>query len=195
MSQPTDAPTAADSRPIDARLQVRKASVEDAESFARIMADPGVYPQLLQLPYGDAALWRQRLAEMLAPGRGDQLLVVTEGGDGPVLGAAGLHASGTSPRRRHAMGLGIHVLPSWHGRGVGSLLMTSLCELADRWLGLLRLELEVYADNHPAQRLYRRFGFEQEGMHRAFALRDGRFVDALSMARLNPAPLQGFAHG
>jgi putative acetyltransferase len=87
------------------------------------------------------------------------------------------------------------VLPSWHGRGVGSLLMQSLCELADRWLGLLRLELEVYADNEPAQRLYRRFGFEPEGVHRAFALRDGRFVDALSMARLNPAPLQGFAHG
>jgi putative acetyltransferase len=174
---------------------VRKACVEDAESFARTMADPGVYPQLLQLPYADAALWRQRLAEILAPGRGDHLLVVTEGADGPLLGAAGLHAAGQSPRRRHAMGLGIHVLPAWHGRGVGSLLMQSLCDLADRWLGLLRLELQVYADNEPAQRLYRRFGFEEEGVHRAFALRDGRFVDALAMARLNPAPLRGFAHG
>ncbi len=177
-------------RPTDARLAVRKACVGDAESFARMMADPGVYPQLLQLPYADADQWRHRLADLLAPGKGDHLLVAVDGAE--VVGAAGLHLAGASPRRRHVMGLGIHVLPAWHGRGVGGQLMHALCELADRWLGVLRLELEVYADNERAQRLYRRFGFVEEGRHRAFALRDGEFVDALSMARMNPAPLRGF---
>ena len=74
-------------------------------------------------------------------------------------------------------------------------LFESLCDLADRWLGVLRVELTVYADNHRAQSLYRRFGFVEEGRHRAFALRDGEYVDALAMARLNPQPLRGFPQG
>lgn len=173
----------------DTPMQVRKARVADAEAFARMMSDPGVYPQLLQMPYADADFWRHRLTEICAPGKPELLLVAQV--EAEVVGAAGLHPSGLSPRRRHAMGMGIHVLPEWQGRGVGSLLMQSLCDYADRWLGLLRLELTVYTDNHAAQRLYRRFGFFEEGVHRAYALRDGVFVDTLAMARLNPRPLQG----
>ena len=43
------------------------------------------------------------------------------------------------------------------------------------------------SDNAAALRLYRKFGFEIEGTHRGFALRDG-IVDAYAMARLHPAP-------
>ncbi|HET7835906.1 MAG TPA: GNAT family N-acetyltransferase [Variovorax sp.] len=172
--------------PSNPAMQVRKARVADAEAFALMMADPGVYPQLLQMPYGDAELWRQRLTQMCASDKGDLLLVVEI--DGRVVGAAGLHSTGASPRRRHAMGLGMQVQPEWQGRGVGTLLMQSLCDYADRWLGLSRLELIVYTDNVRAQALYRRFGFVDEGVHRSYALRDGVYVDALAMARVLPRP-------
>jgi hypothetical protein len=66
--------------------------------------------------------------------------------------------------------------------------------MADRWLGLRRLELTCYVDNTPALALYRRFGFEVEGTHRAYALRDGRYVDAYSMARLGGPDLAGSGH-
>ena len=39
-------------------------------------------------------------------------------------------------------------------------------------------------DNVPATALYEKFGFEVEGTHRHFALREGEYVDAYSMARL-----------
>jgi putative acetyltransferase len=52
-----------------------------------------------------------------------------------------------------------------------------------------RLELTVYVDNAPAIHLYRRFGFEMEGTHRAFALRDGQYVNAHAMARIRPPSL------
>jgi putative acetyltransferase len=165
---------------------LRRARPEDADGFAAMMNDPLVYPGLMQLPYTDAAFWRERLAGNVGgPGQADLQLVAVH--EGQVIGGAGLHPAGMAVRRAHAMNLGISVVGSWQGRGVGDLLMGALCEHADRWLGVLRLELTVYADNAGAIALYRRHGFEIEGTLRAFALRDGQFVDALAMARLRPA--------
>ncbi len=188
MNRPDDRSTTTDTRTAAARISVRRATVADAEAFAAMLSHPEVFPQLLQLPYADSELWRTRLG---APGKPDlHLLAVMD--DGEVVGGAGLHPAGASLRRRHAMAIGMHVQPAWQRQGVGSLLLQSLCDYADNWLGLLRLELEVYTDNHKAQALYKRFGFVEEGLHRCHALRDGVYVDSLSMARLNPRPLQGF---
>ena len=60
-------------------------------------------------------------------------------------------------------------------------------DLADNWLNLTRLELEVYSDNEPAIRLYERFGFEREGVLRQHAFRAGQYVDSIMMARLRPS--------
>jgi putative acetyltransferase len=57
-------------------------------------------------------------------------------------------------------------------------------DLADNWLNLTRLELEVYADNEAAIHLYKRFGFEEEGHLRQHAFRDGQYVDSIVMGRL-----------
>jgi putative acetyltransferase len=66
--------------------------------------------------------------------------------------------------------------------------MAALIDWADQWAQLLRIELTVFADNDAAIALYRKFGFEHEGTHRAYALRDGVYADVHAMARLHPAP-------
>ena len=169
---------------------VRRTRVADAPAYARLMSPPEVYANLLQMPWASAEHWQALLSESCKAGSA-HVQVVAEA-EGEIVGAAGLHPAGTSPRKRHAMSLGINVDLAWQGRGVGSLLMRSLCDYADRWLGLLRLELTVYADNLRALALYERFGFVREGLHRCDAMRDGQYVDSVSMARLNPAPLRGF---
>ena len=65
-------------------------------------------------------------------------------------------------------------------------MLQELLRYADQWMGLLRMELTVFADNEPAIALYKKFGFELEGTHRAFALRRGEFADVHFMARLHP---------
>ena len=65
--------------------------------------------------------------------------------------------------------------------------MKAAIELADGWLNYQRLELSVYTDNLAALALYRKFGFVIEGTCRAYAFRDGQFVDSYAMARLHPA--------
>jgi putative acetyltransferase len=167
---------------------VRRATTADAAALARLMADPAVYAGLMQLPFPSEEMWTQRLADLLTPGKTDVMLVAEL--DGHVVGSSGLHPVGTALRRRHALMLGISVAPEAQRRGVGSALMAAMCDYADRWAGALRIELTVYADNLPAIALYRKFGFAVEGTHRAYALRDGQYVDALCMARLHPNPPQ-----
>jgi putative acetyltransferase len=166
-------------------ITIRRASPRDAAAYARIMSDPAVFGGLMQLPFPSEDMWRARLSEVGDPPK-DLLLVAESGGE--VVGSSGLHPVGPSPRRRHVMMLGISVAREAHGRGVGTALMAAMCDYADRWAGVLRLELTVYADNAGAIALYRKFGFVVEGTHRAYALRDGRYVDALAMARLHPDP-------
>jgi len=83
------------------------------------------------------------------------------------------------------------VAGEWQGKGVGSKLLATALEIADNWMNLRRVELSVYADNEAAIALYRKFGFEDEGLFRDYAVRDGVLVDALSMARLRSTPKVG----
>ena len=76
------------------------------------------------------------------------------------------------------------VRDDWQGKGAGTALMQAAIDLADKWLNLTRLELEVYTDNEPAIRLYEKFGFIIEGTLAQHSFRDGRYVDSHLMARL-----------
>ena len=169
----------------------RRAVLGGAAALARIMGHLDVLPNLLQMPYTSEALWPARLTDTLALGKPDLLLVVErpdEHGEPQVVASAGLHPVGAALRRRHVMVLGISVLPEAQGQGVGLALMQALCDWADHWGQVLRLELTVFADNPRAIALYRRCGFVPEGLHIGYALRDGQHVDSLSMARLHPNP-------
>ena len=167
-------------------LLIRRAKVSDAAAMTRLMSDPAVFGGLLQLPYPSEEAWAKRLTDAAHATHADLLLIAER--DGELLGAAGLNAAGSHARRRHVMGLGIHVAAQAQGQGVGSALMAALCDYADRWAGVLRLELTVYTDNEAAIRLYRKFGFETEGTMRAYGLRDGAYADVFAMARLHPKP-------
>jgi len=165
-------------------LTLRRARPADAAALAEQLADPEVFPGLLQLPHAHVEAWQQRLNTPPVPGSADLMLVAER--EGRVVGSAGLHPAGPQLRRRHAMMLGISVLPSSQGQGVGQALMAALLDYADNWAQVLRIELTVYHDNQRAIRLYERHGFAPEGRLKAYALRNGVYEDVLAMARLHP---------
>jgi L-phenylalanine/L-methionine N-acetyltransferase len=167
-------------------ITIRRTSPQDAAALARLLTDPAVVGGTLQMPHANEAMWQARLSAPATPGSPDLSLVAELSGE--IVGSAGLQAPGVVLRRRHVMGLGISVAPAAQRQGVGSALMAALCDYADNWLGILRIELTVYSDNEVAQRLYRKFGFQVEGTHRGYAMRDGVYVDAIAMARLHPKP-------
>ena len=158
---------------------VRRAEPGDYEAVARNYADESAYAGTLQLPMPSVETWRKRMAEPL---EGHYVFVACVGDE--IVGHAGLHPVHHSPRRAHAMLCGLAIPVPWQGKGVGTTLMRTLCEFADGWLNVIRLELTVFTDNERAIKLYRKFGFEIEGTHRAYGLRAGRYVDTYSMARI-----------
>ena len=161
-------------------LVIRRAEPDDFEGFYRTFQDPESYSGTLQPPFPSRETWRKRLEEFK-----DSDLMLVALVDGQIVGNAGMHAN-PNPRRSHAMSVGLTVRPEHKGKGVGSALMQALCDTADKWMNVTRLELTVFTDNDRAIALYRRFGFEVEGTHTAYALRDGRYVDVHFMARVRP---------
>lgn len=166
-------------------LTVRRMLPSDAAAMARMMAEPAVYGGLMQLPFPSEPMWATRLATPPVEGSAELRLVAER--DGELVGSLGLHPA-PAVRRQHVANLGISVAGSAHRTGVGLALMTAALDYADRWTPIRRIELTVFTDNAGAIALYRRCGFELEGTHRAFAMRDGRYADVLSMARLHPNP-------
>ena len=57
--------------------------------------------------------------------------------------------------------------------------MQAALDLADNWLNLTRLELEVYTDNEAAIQLYKKFGFTIEGTLAQYAFRMGNLSIAI----------------
>ena len=164
---------------------VRSQEPQDAAAVSALMGQPGTFEGTLQLPDMPVAS-RLEFLQKVDPAGCRLVAVVGE----RIVGAAGLHTVSTSLRRAHVRGLGIGIASDWQGRGVGRLLIARLLSWADNWSGVLRVELTVHADNDRAIALYRSMGFVEEGTHRAFTLKDGRYVDALFMARLHPQPPQ-----
>lgn len=161
-------------------ISIRRIEPNDYEAVQRIFTGPRVVYGTLQLPYPSLDMWQKRLAE---PPEGFISLVACIE-ENEVVGQLGLHTFPNRPRRRHAGQIGMAVRDDWQGKGIGTALMQAAIELADRWLNLRRLELEVYTDNVPAIRLYEKFGFRIEGTLVGYAFRDGQFVDTYTMARI-----------
>jgi putative acetyltransferase len=159
-------------------ILIRALEPADMADLTEAWNQPQAYAGTLQLPYTSLEARQKRLAAS-APDHPRLVAVI----DGKVIGMLGLHRE-DSPRRAHAASIGMGVHDAYAGRGAGAALMAACVDLADNWLQLRRLELTVYADNARAIGLYERFGFEREGLHRAFAWRAGAYVDALAMARL-----------
>ncbi len=161
-------------------IHIRRAEVSDAAQLQRVFASGGTYAGTLQLPHPTTEIWQERL-EKADPN--DTRLVAIY--DGVVVGMASLHME-KKQRRSHVASLGMGVADSFSGRGIGTALLTELLNLSDNWLNLLRLELTVFCDNTAAIHLYKKFGFEKEGTMRAYAFRNGQYVDSYAMARLHP---------
>lgn len=172
-----------DARQAATEVTIRAAEPADAAGISALIGRIGTVEGTLALPDMPIAA---RLESLQGIETRDCKLVAVAGGE--VVGSASLHNVGPSLRRAHVRYLAIALAPEWQGRGLGRRMIERLLDWADNWGGVLRVELHVHADNDRAMALYRNLGFVEEGRHKGYALKGGRYVDSLSMARLHPNP-------
>lgn len=125
---------------------------------------------------GDAwspGMFWSELAQARGPGATRHYVVAKD--RDTVVGYAGLAAPSSSGDVQT-----IAVAPSRQGTGLGTRLLTELLAAATAF-GCEEVFLEVRIDNHRAQRLYERFGFEPVGIRRGYYQPGG--IDALVMRR------------
>lgn len=156
-------------------MQVRDATFEDCDAIGagmKVVVDEGVWLATEAATELELAnRFRQVILE------GDPLFVLEE--EGGIVGSLALHSTETNG----VMAVGMWVSPSHRGRGGGRMLIEAA--LKGRPEGVHKIELEVFPENEPAISLYRKMGFEEEGLRRNhYRRRDGSLRSALIMGRL-----------
>jgi L-phenylalanine/L-methionine N-acetyltransferase len=158
-------------------LLIRPVRLSDAEDINEMSRQTEVRANTLALNTETLLVTEAFLRNI---GNDDHILVAET--DGKVIGMIGLHLFKRA-RQRHMASLGMMVRTEYQGKGIGKKLMENILDLADNWLMLVRIELDVIEDNERAIRLYRSFGFEVEGKKKYSVIKDGKYADLLMMAR------------
>jgi ribosomal protein S18 acetylase RimI-like enzyme len=102
---------------------------------------------------------------------------------GNVVGWCDVMTVSERPVHAHAGFITIGIVEEWRGRGVGGMLIDAAVE-SSRARGLTRLELIVREENLPAIALYKKKGFDVEGLKRRANRVDGIYENAYVMGLL-----------
>lgn len=164
---------------------IRPIEPRDAHGMAELRRMRGVFENILGLPSARDGQSEAFLNTLGSNSHQFVAVVQNENGTEVVIGSVGLTAA-QNPRLRHTGSLGIMVHRDFQNQGVGAALLKAALDVADNWLMLVRVELTVFADNARAIRLYEKFGFENEGLRRFAAIRNGVYEHEYAMARIRP---------
>lgn len=165
------------------KITLRAPRDGDAADIADVFNQPKVIAGTLRLPYTPEKGVREVMDAI-----GPQKRMIVAQTDDRAVGFIILNRS--TGRMSHCADLFIAVHDDWHSQGVGTQLMQAALDIADNWMGLVRVQLEVMVSNDAAVRLYERMGFQTEGRARAGTLIAGELVDHFIMSRLRPAPVR-----
>lgn len=162
-------------------MRIRTATPDDAPALQRyaIALFAEDLPGIFSLPAPTLEDERAFILSALEPPN-STLLLAEE--DGEVIGAADFRGA-ARPRQAHGGEFGISVAREHRGRGVGTALIQALIAWA-REAGIRRIEVHAHSNNPRALALYRRLGFEDEGLLRENVTWRGEYHDTHVLSML-----------
>jgi RimJ/RimL family protein N-acetyltransferase len=166
-------------------VTIRSADVNDAsgllESAMSIMANNDFAPS--QPDEWSVSLEDEvKLVEQHRQDQGKLWLVAEH--RGVIIGSL-IFSTGQFRRVAHRGTLGMGLDRAWRGQGLGSLLMQCLLDWAENEPSVEKVGLTVFSTNTAAIRLYKKFGFVEEGRRpREVKMGPGQYVDDILMYRL-----------
>ncbi|MGY0023610.1 GNAT family N-acetyltransferase [Streptomyces sp. cg35] len=162
------------------RTVLRPFTEDDAAAMAGIIEDP----EVVRFTGGSAAFTLEHLRSWYGSrsAQDDRLdLAVTDRATGELVGEVVLNE--WDPEHRHATFRTL-IGPRGRGRGLGTEALRLVVAHGFGTVGLHRIGLEAFADNHRARHVYEKVGFVLEGVRRQVALHDGAWRDEVVMGML-----------
>jgi len=163
------------------RTTIRALRLDDAKDIDELMHMPNVLWGTSLLPSTTMEKWQKTIENWVYDERMHAFVAEVQG---KVAGIINMRVG--SGRESHVGDIDMAVHDKYQGQGIGKMLLITVIDLADNWLNLVRLELDVYTDNERAIHIYQQFDFEIEGRKRLDAFRGGSYIDSYMMARLSP---------
>nr|WP_306437523.1 GNAT family N-acetyltransferase [Saccharibacillus sp. O23] len=166
------------------RYIIRYAEARDAAELSELRVRIDGETEHMDREAGEALIDERGFAELIEADRSSpvRLFLVAEADD-RLVGYARCEA-GSLRRFAHRAEFGVCVLRDYWGCGIGSSLLRAVLEWADAGETIAKIQLSVVATNESAIRLYRKYGFEIEGVLRNDRIHaDGRFYDTVLMGR------------
>ncbi|HZF06654.1 MAG TPA: arsinothricin resistance N-acetyltransferase ArsN1 family A [Patescibacteria group bacterium] len=160
-------------------VRVRPATAADAASICEIY-NQGIEDRLATL---EAELRTPPERREWLQARGPRHPVVVAEQDGRVVAWGSLNAFNPRDAYRHVADFSIYIERGYRGKGVGTVVLTRLVELA-RELGYHKMVLSAFPFNAAGMALYERLGFRTVGIYKEQGLLDGRWVDTIVMEKL-----------
>jgi L-phenylalanine/L-methionine N-acetyltransferase len=161
------------------KIDIRHAQPQDLDAIHEMFVSSHVIYGTMRIPHHSLAYIEKRIEPS------DNMVKLIACIENDVVGYAELATHPDAPRHRHAAEINIVIVNSkWQGKGVGGALLRSMIDLAENWMQITRVSLVVWSSNESAINLYRKYGFELEGTMKQFVFKEGKYEDALLMAKI-----------
>lgn len=156
------------------RLQEQE-DVQESLDIIRIVAEEGKY--LMEDGVDQRRVdWTRKQLEL----NGSEVLFIVAEVNGKIVGNLDLVRYGGTPKTAHVRYLDMAIRDGYRSLGIGSALMDYSVSWAKE-RGLEKIILEVFSSNTPAINLYKKFGFEVEGVNHGAVKLLGEPADIVQM--------------
>jgi RimJ/RimL family protein N-acetyltransferase len=164
-------------------ITIRRATKKDLPALIRNfqkVADERIYILTEQVSKDQRRGIRRRVDDL------NSLMLVAEieqKGKKKIVGSLTLSALGAR-KMSHVRSLSMAVIDGYREIGVGRALVEYAIDWARKSKGVEKISLSVFSSNERAIELYKKFGFQIEGVLSRQFLLDGKYVDEVQMGRL-----------
>jgi len=164
-------------------MNISKAKPDDAEALVNLFNQLEDETDFMLFEPGERNITVEEQAKKLESWEAASSGVVFIASIGREIVGFVVGVGGTANRNRHSLHIAIGILQAFCGQGIGAALMQGL----ESWAiehSFHRLALTVMAHNSRAIALYKKRGFEEEGIKHHALLVNGRYVNEFYMAKL-----------
>ena len=164
-------------------IEVRHIKIEDAEKYMNLYSKLDDQTDFrLYEPNERKISISQQIKEIESLiGNDNSTIIVAQDGD-LLVGYLSAYGRGQA-RIKHIVNIGIAILQSHSRQGIGTMLFEEV-EAWARKHNKHRLELTVMENNPNAYGLYRKMGFEVEGLKKDSMFIDGKYINDIYMSKL-----------